>query len=113
MSAVTLKPCAPAGCLVCRYPVATAHAKWGPIHASCLVTHGDVVEWLSALVAGPLGGCVACGGSSMWHHPTQGPLHPACARRAMRLLEDGGTDPVVVPVGGPKRGAYARRAMIG
>ena len=111
MSAMT--PCAPAGCLVCRYPATTSHARWGPIHPSCLDKNRDTVEWLSTLVAGKLGGCVACRGSSMWHHPVHGPLHPACVRRAMRLFEDGGTDPVVVPVGGPKRGAYARRAMVG
>lgn len=112
MSALT--PCTPAGCLVCRYPVATAHARWGPIHASCLDKSADIVEWLSVLVAGRLGGCVACRGSSMWHHPVHGPLHPACVRRAMKLLDDGGQAPTAVPVGGPKRGAYARRsAMVG
>ena len=109
-----MKACAPAGCLVCRYPVGTAHERWGPIHASCLDKNADILEWLSVLVAGKLGGCVACGKSSMWHHPTHGALHPACVRRAMTLFDDGGEPVAVLPVGGPKRGAYARRArMVG
>ena len=109
-----MKECAPAGCLVCRYPASTAEEVYGPIHVRCLITSADVLPWLVMLKAGPLGGCVACRASSMWHHPVHGPLHPACVRRAMELFNDGGGEVVaVVPRSGPRRGAYARRAVVG
>ena len=76
----------------------------------------EVAEWLAVLTPGPLGGCLACRTSTMWHHPTAGPVHPQCIATALAVLDDGGAAPVVrVPSAAPRnRGAYSRRAaMVG
>jgi hypothetical protein len=111
-----VKPCAPAGCLVCLYPAATAHDRYGPIHDRCLAASTDILPWLELLRTGPLDGCLVCRSSSIWHHPQHGALHPGCVRRAMGLLDDGGTEPAPMAVAAPatqlRRGAYARRVVV-
>jgi hypothetical protein len=105
---------APAGCVACRYPAATHHPQFGPVHEQCVAVAQRAGSWLTVLAAGSLGGCLACRGSTIWHHPVHGPVHPSCVECAMSLLDDGGEPaaPVLVvsSAGLLRRGAYARRA---
>lgn len=107
-----MKACAPAGCVVCRYPASTVHERFGVVHASCVATADQCWVWLSVLMAGPVGGCVVCRGSTIWHHPEHGGVHPACVARGMDLFEEDGVvrAPAPSPEAPIRRGAYARRA---
>lgn len=68
----------------------------------------EAILWLAVLDRpGPLGGCIACRFSSVWHHRIHGWVHPRCVPRAIAMMsaDDGGD---VRVASSQRRGAYAR-----
>lgn len=72
----------------------------------------EAALWLAVLTPGALGGCMVCRGSSVWHHPVHGPLHPRCVARAMTVLDDGAKESTVSTAPTRHRGAYSRRGFV-